>query len=140
MSLNNQLVCISLCFFLSFASIRSFLLGLKRYLLCKTSYEKRKASETFIDKLTYKKWKKDFPLFYIILYYFIIVVHLFSLIGCILLEHFNVKSIGEYIAIGVFCFDLIWIGIHTIAYWSPTRKHFPYERWIHRKNTKKNNK
>lgn len=130
MSIRNQIIVISICFLLSFVFMRGFLYGIKRYQLNKSAYKKRKQSETLKESLLYSKYKEEIPKILIILYYLVLIIHIAGLIICILFYIIEILfNIGELVVRIIVWFDIIWMIIIAVLFWSPG-KEFAYKRWI----------
>lgn len=126
----NQVIVISLCFFISFIFLRGFLYGLKRYRLNNSAYKKRKKGETVKEWFLYSRYKDQLPKLFLYFYYSNILVHLLGLTVCVLFHMINLsRDIGGTIAKVIACYDATWIVIIALLFWSPGRK-YSYERWI----------
>ena len=133
MSINNQIIIISLCFFLSLLYIRGFLYGVKRYQLNNSAYKKRKKGENFKEWMFYSRYKEEIPKTFRILYYAVLIIHPTGMIACLLVYIFGLSAnAGETFAIFIAGFDVVWILVLALLFWSSGRD-YAYERWITKK-------
>lgn len=137
MSLQNQVIVIVLYFLLSFFFIRMFFTGMKCYQLNKNALKKRKKTENFIQWLLYTKFKEEIPFGWRIFYFIFCLIHLGSLISCLLIAAFDTNAsfcVGRIIAISIYLYDTIWILIVFLLFKprSPYQS-LNYERWIKKK-------
>ena len=137
MNFTNQVVVIMLCYSISFLFIRGFLYGIKRYQLNNSAYKKRKKGETFIEWLFYNRYTEEIPKMLRILYYFVLLIHPTCLIACIFAHLIRLSfNFGEMLAIAIAGFDVVWMLVIALLFWSPGRN-YAYERWIPRKRGRK---
>lgn len=133
MSFHNQIIVILLCFLLSFFDIRGFLYGIKRYQLNNSAYKKRKKGETFKEWLLYSRYKEEIPKALRVLYYSVLIIHPACLIACLLVFIIKIPlNIGAILAIAIAGFDVVWMLVIALLFWSPGRD-YAYERWITKK-------
>ena len=140
MSLRNQIIVIILMFFLSFCSLRVFLYGIKRYQLNNSAYKKRKKGENFREWLFYTRYKEEIPKILRVLYYAVLIIHPVCVITC-LLTHITILpiNVGEALAIFIAGFDVIWMLVLALLFWSPGPD-VAYERWITKRRGQKRRK
>lgn len=140
MSIYGHIICIVLCLLVSFLFIRGFLYGIKLYQLNNSAYKKRKKGETVKEWFFYSRYKEEIPKVLLILYYFILILHPVAIIACSL---FNVLGVPLDITLVipriVYYFDVTWILILALLFWSPGKK-YAYERWIVKKKGYHKNK
>ena len=137
MSLWKQMLIILLSFILSFAYIRSFLAGLKRYQLNNSAYKKRKKGESFKEWVFYSRYKKEIPKFLLMFYYCVLVIHCACLVICIFFHNFTkFASIGRLLSILIACFDSVWMLIIAVLFWSSGHS-YAYGRWITKSHGRK---
>lgn len=133
MSFKNQIIVILLCFLLAFHDLRVFLYGIKRYQLNISAYKKRKKGETFKEWLFYSKYKEEIPKILRVLYYTVLIIHPVCLIACVFAYIITSSlNLGEALAIFIAGFDVVWMLVTALLFWSP-RREIPYERWITKK-------
>lgn len=134
MTVGEQLLVIFLMFLLSFVSLRGFILGVKRYLLNKSAYKKRKKGETLKEWFLYSRYREDLPKSLIIFYFCMLIVHLLGGCVCIAVCFLDFSSIiGDISAKVVLWFDFLCILLRMLFFWSPGRK-YAYERWFKKKS------
>lgn len=139
MSIKLQILCILVCFFLSFVFCRGFFYGIKRYRLNNSAYKKRKKDEALKEWLLYSRYKEEIPKVLLVLYYIQLLIHPFSLVVCILLYSINLPGdIGTIIVKVVYYFDVTWILTIALLFWSPGRE-YAYGRWMSQKRKKRKN-
>lgn len=145
MSIERQILVISLMLIVMFLFFRSFYAGIKTYQLNNSAYKKRKKGETFREWLLYSRWKKEIPKGLILLYYSVLLIHLVGIIICLLIHFANLPIIvdsmyiGEVIVRSVFVGDaILWLTI-KLLFWSHGRT-TPYERWIAKRRGQKKKK
>ena len=130
MSSKNQIIVILLCFLIAFLDIRGFLYGIKRYQLNNSAYKKRKKGETFKEWLFYSRYKEEIPKMLRVLYYTVLVIHPVCLIACVVACIITLSvNLGEALAIFIAGFDVIWMLVLALLFWSPGPG-YAYERWI----------
>lgn len=140
MSFRNQIIVIVLMFFLSFCDIRGFLWGVKRYQLNNSAYKKRKKGETFKEWLFYSRYKEEIPKILRALYYSVLIIHPVCLITCLFVHIIELPlSIGGILATAIAGFDVVWMLVIALLFWSPGRD-YAYERWITKKRGQKRKK
>lgn len=133
MSFKNQVIVILLCYLISLISLRSFLYGIKRYQLNNSAYKKRKKGETFKEWLFYCRYKEEIPKMLRVLYYIVLIIHPVCLIACVLVYIIKLSlNLGEALAIFIVGFDVVWMLVIELLFWSP-RRDYAYERWITKK-------
>ena len=133
MSFKNQVIVIILCNFISLLFVRGFLYGVKRYQLNNSAYKKRKKGETSKEWLFYNRYKQEIPKILRVLYYTILIIHPVCLITCLLAYIITLSlNFGEALAIFIAGFDVIWMFVIALLFWSPGRD-YAYERWITKK-------
>ena len=145
MSIALQISIIFLMLVFIFGYLRSFLFGIKRYQLNNSAYKKRKKGETFVEWLLYRRWKEEIPKGFILLYYSTLLIHLASILACLLFHISNLRIsvggsyIGEVIVKCITVGDaLVWLIIQLL-FWSRGRT-TPYERWITKNRGQKKKK
>lgn len=137
MSIQGQIIVILLCFFISFLYIRGFLYGVKRFQLNNSAYKKKKKQESFIEWLTYSRYKDEIPKIALVFYFSILLIHLICIIVCVICYIINqLPETGQLLAKIVFYFDMVWIIAVALLFWSPGRG-YAYERWITKKRGQK---
>ena len=137
MSFRNQIIVIFLCYFLSLLFIRGFLYGIKRYQLSNSGYKRRKKRERFKEWLFYSKYKEEIPKILRVLYYTVLIIHPVCLIACLLAYFITLPlNIGRALAIFIAGFDVVWMLVIALLFWSPGSD-YAYERWITRKKGQK---
>ena len=137
MRFTNQIIVISLCFWISFIFLRSFLYGIKRYRLNNSAYKKRKKGESIKEWFFYNKYKDILPKFFLCFYYSFVLVHLLAISVCILFRMINLScNAGGIVAIVIACYDALWILVIALLFWSPGRT-YAYERWINKYTNEK---
>ena len=132
-----QLLAIIWLFLLSFCFYRCFLYGVKTYQLNNSALKKREKGQSFKEWLLYTRYKEEIPKILLVVYYFILIIHLLGIISCIIL-HFTDKNYlitGRIIVIFFVCFDVIlWLTIQ-ILFWG--KQDFAYDRWINKRRGQK---
>ena len=139
MTLKNEILLTSFMFFLAFCYLRSFLSSLVSYQLNKSAIRKRKKGQNFIEWLLYLRYKDVITKIFILLYYSVLVIHLMCIPVFVLFEYaIEVTSfdIGHIIAISVFIFDMSWMLIMFILFFSHGLN-YPFERWITKRRGQK---
>lgn len=139
MSLKGQFIIIIGMYFIVMLYIRGFLYGIKRYQLSNTSYKKRKKAETFKEWLFYSRYKEEIPKPLRILYYVVLMIHPLCMIACTVMYFMKLPAIGKAIAIDLTVFDILWVLVIQLLFWSPGPD-WAYERWITRKRGQKRDK
>lgn len=140
MSFKNQVIVILLCYFISLLFARGFLYGIKRYQLNNSAYKKRKKGETFKEWLFYNRYKEEIPKILRALYYTVLIIHPVCLIACVFAYVITSSlSPGGALAIFIAGFDVVWMLVIALLFWSPGRD-YAYERWITRKRGQKRKK
>ena len=140
MSFKNQIIVIVLCFLIAFLDVRGFLYGVKRFQLNNSAYKKRKKGETFKEWLFYSSYKEEIPKILRVLYYSILIIHPACLIICLFACAIKMPmKIGGTLAIAVASFDVVWMLVIAVFFWSPGRD-YAYERWITKKHGQKRDK
>ena len=141
MSLKDGLIALLLLSLLAFVCIRAFLAGIINYNLSNKAYKKRINGVTIKQRLFYDKFRNEIPKIFFYLYIFILVFHFFAII-CYIFFILNDVQI-------VLCFDLIWLFIITIMFYSPLKRgnnhwrfnkrgeNIDYSRWITKSKSKK---
>ena len=130
MSLKNQMIVILLCFFVSFIYIRGFLYGIKRYQLNNSAYKKRKKGESVKEWLFYSRYREEIPKILRVLYYTVFIIHPVFLVACFFAYIITLPlNFGEALAIFIAGFDVVWMLVIVLLFWSPGRD-YAYERWI----------
>ena len=133
MSISNQVLVIFLCFALSFLFIRGFIYGIIRYLLNTNAYKKKKKNQSPKEWFLYSRYKNEIPKFFLALYIIVLLVHVLGLGVCVVLwVKCSQQNVGEVITKIIAFFDVSWIIMISLLFWSPRRK-FAYERWIKKK-------
>ena len=133
MSFKNQVIVITLCFFISFLFDRGFLYGIKRYQLNNSAYKKRKKGETFKEWLFYSRYKEEIPQILRSLYYTVLIIHPVCLIACVVAYVITSSlNFGGALAIFIAGFDAVWMLVIALLFWSPGPD-YAYERWITKK-------
>ncbi len=136
MIFRNQIILLIISFLLFFSYIRGFMYGIKRYQLNKSAYKKRKKGETFLEWLTYSRYKEEIPRIFRILNYFVLIIHPVVMIPCIFIRGTELEfHLGYIIVVTLFIFNLIWALSITLLFWSPKGK--KYERWITKRRGQK---
>lgn len=130
MTIFNSVIGVICCFVISFAYIRGFLYGVKRYRLNNSAYKKIKKGETFKQWFFYSRYKSVIPTLWRAVYYTILLLHLsaFICIFFVVLTWISLSIADKLIAI-LFYFDAAWISLTMICFWQP-KSGFKYERWI----------
>lgn len=124
------IICIFLLFVITFAYIRGFIFGLKHYQLNKSAYKKRKKGETFKEWFFYSRYKNEIPIWVLILYFTMILIHIIAIILCIVMNIIKEPiQTARDITIFIFGFDTVYMLIIGLMFWSPGPG-FAYERWI----------
>ena len=140
MSFKNQVVVILGCYFISLLFVRGFLYGIKRYQLNNSAYKKRKKGETFKEWLFYSRYKEEIPKILRVLYYSVLIFHPACLIACLFAHTIKLPLIiGKTFAIAIASFDVIWMLVIALLFWSPGPD-YTYERWITKKRGQKRKK
>jgi len=130
MSIGRQIAALCLMFLISFFHIRGYLSGVKMYQLNNSAYRKRKKGESFKEWLFYSRYKREIPKAFLILYYYVILIHLGNIFTCLLFYIIKPLSfIGGIIVIVVALTDSIWMIVLKLLFWTPGAR-TPYERWI----------
>lgn len=131
MSFGRQIIVLFGSFFVSFPYIRCFFYGLIRYQLNNSAYKKRKKRQSFKEWLFYDRFKEEIPKILRVIYYSILIIHLFCLISCIFIYITGLPSdIGRIFAVFLFNFDGVWMSVIGILFWTPRRPDWAFERWI----------
>ena len=137
MTLKNQILVIFLCFTLSFVYIRGFLSGVKTYQLNNSAYKKRKKGETFLEWLSYSRYKEEIPKILRVFYFAVLFVHLSCIIICLFLYMIKLPmNIGGSIATAIVVFDAVWMLVLNLLFWH-SKPGFAYKRWITKKRGQK---
>ena len=137
MSFKNQVIVILLCYLISLLFVRGFLYGIKRYQLNNSAYNKRKKGETFKEWLFYSRYKEEIPKILRVLYYTVLIIHPVCLIACVFAYFITLSlNLGEALAISIAGFDVVWMLVIALLFWSPGRD-YAYERWITKKRVQK---
>lgn len=137
MSFENQFVVILICYFTAFLFIRGFLYGIKRYQLNNSAYKKRKNGETFKEWLLYNRYQEEIPKILQTLYYSVLIIHPACLIACLFVYIIKLPlNIGGILATFIAGFDVVWMLVIALLFWSP-RRDYAYERWIPKKKRRK---
>lgn len=126
-------------FTLSLWYMRSFLYGLKRYRLNLNACKKRHKSETFWERLTYKKFRDVIPVPFLVWYWAIWIVHLTCMVLIFVIwargkAEVYVRNILKAM---LYYFDPCWIAIMQILFWSPKNPGWNYQNWLSPKVNKK---
>ena len=143
MSFGRQVVGIFTAYFLFYIHIRCFLFGIKRYQLNNSAYKKRRKSESFIDWLFYKKYKEEIPKGLRLLHHVVLIIHPACFVACLIVHitgltlHFD---IGYILVTSLIIFDVSWMLILTLLFWSPRKGRDIYERWIKKRRGQKRRK
>ena len=133
MSFKNQVIVILLCYFISLVFLRGFLYGVKRYQLNNSAYKKRKKGENFKEWLFYSRYKEEIPMILRVLYYTVFIIHPVCLIACLFEYIITLPlDLGGSLAVFIAGFDVVWMLVIALAFWSPGRE-YAYERWIIKK-------
>ena len=118
MTLKNQILVIFLCFTLSFVYIRGFLSGVKTYQLNNSAYKKRKKGETFLEWLSYSRYKEEIPKILRVFYFAVLFVHLSCIIICLFLYMIKLPmNIGGAIATALVTPHMLVIGLGAMFSW-----------------------
>lgn len=139
MIVEDQIIVIFFIFCIAFICIRGFLTGVKSYQLNKSALKKRRKSESFKERMLYSKFKEEIPKALLLLYFSILIVHPVAIVVCILLRFIDTDisfNIGGIIAKTIFYFDIAWMLIIMLLFWTPGTG-FAYERWITRNRGQK---
>ena len=139
MNIERQVLVVVLCLILSFAYLRGFLFGIKRYRLNISAYNKRRKGESFTEWLLYTRYRDVIPQFFYIFYYFVIGLHITAILFCLFLHICCIESIGRHIAIGIFLIDTIWLVTLALLFWSDGEG-YAYKRWIKKSKEKRKGK
>lgn len=128
----DPIIVIFLTFCLSFAYLRGFLYGIKRYQLNNSAYKKKKNGETFTEWILYSRYTQEIPKLLRVFYYFVLIIHSVSILICAILCFTKYSSnIGMPIAKAIYYFDAGWAILIAFLFWSPKkRSDYPYARWI----------
>ena len=138
MSLTSQIIVILILYIFCFFDIRFFLYGIKRYQLNNSAYKKRKEGETFKEWFFYTRYKEEIPKILLALYFYVLIIHPLSILACFLVHAIKLpSSIGEGIALCTVLIDCVGGLLLGLLFWSPTRRDYPYERWIAKKRGQK---
>ena len=87
--------------------------------------------------LLYTRYKEEIPKILLVVYYFILIIHLLGIISCIIL-HFTDKNYlitGRIIVIFFVFFDEILRLTIQILFWG--KQDFAYDRWINKRRGQK---
>ena len=136
MSLTGEIIINLLCFLITFVYIRTFLYGIKRYRLNNSAHKKLKKGETFKEWFFYSRYKKVIPVFWRIIYFALLLVHLTILVLCIFFNIINqLCAVCEVLVKGLIFYDLSHILIIGTLFYS-SKSIIAYERWISKKYEK----
>ncbi|MBE6548217.1 MAG: hypothetical protein E7667_04990 [Ruminococcaceae bacterium] len=140
MNFKNQIIVIALCYFISFVFLRGFLYGIKRYQLNNSAYKKRKKEESFKEWLFYNRYTAEIPKILRTLYCLVLISHPACLITCVIVHFIELSfNVGQMLAIGIAGFDVLWMLLIALLFWSP-KPDFAYGRWIPKKKGQKHDK
>ena len=131
MSIDRQILFISLLWGGSFLAIRNILWGIKELYLSKHERKRRKQGQTFKEWFLYSRYRNEIPKILIWLYFTVLIIHPISFV-CVCIAFF-VESWrkGTYIlTIAILVFDLIWIFLIFLLSWKPGSPWVHYEQWI----------
>ena len=143
MSFGRQAAAIFVTYLLFYTHIRCFLFGIKRYQLNNSAYKKRRKSENFIDWLFYRKYKEEIPKRLRLLHHVVLIIHPACFVACLIVHitgltlHFD---IGYILVTSLIFFDIFWMLILTLLFWSPRKGRDIYERWIEKRRGQKRRK
>ena len=143
MSFERQVLGIFVTYLLVYPSIRSFLSGIKRYQLNNSAYKKRRKSENFIDWLFYRKYKEEIPKRLRLLHHVVLIIHPACFVACLIVHitgltlHFD---IGYILVTSLIFFDVFWVLMLTLLFWTPGIDRNKYERWIKKRRGQKRRK
>ena len=132
MSFERQILVIALMSLLAFFYDRGFILGIKNYQLNNSAYKKRKKGETIGEWFLYTRYRDIIPKGWIIFYFILLALHVLCFIICIVVNFTSQSKIGEIVAIFTFFFDVAWVLVLHILFWSK-KPGYAYERWIQKK-------
>ena len=103
----------------------------------RNAYKKRKKGETFKEWLFYSRYKEEIPKILRVLYYTVLIIHPVCLIACVFAYIITLSlNLGEVLAIFIAGFDVVWMLVIALLFWSPGRD-YAYERWITKKRGQK---
>lgn len=136
MNIERQVLVVVLCLILSFAYLRGFLFGLKRYRLNISAYNKRRKGESFAEWFLYTRYRDVIPQFFYVFYCCVIGLHITAILFCLFLHTCCIKSIGRYIAVGIVLIDAIWLVTLALLFWN-NGDGYAYKRWIKKAKEKK---
>ena len=131
MDFGKQILVIFLMSLLSFFYIRGFIYGIKNYQLNPSAFKKRKKGETIKEWFFYTRYKDVIPKGWRIFYFFLLVLHFIFFIICIVGVSIS-QTIGDFTAKFAFYFDVAWVFIFHLLFWSK-KPGYAYERWIQKK-------
>lgn len=151
MSLKDGLIALLLLSLMAFVCIRAFLVGIINYNLSDKAYKKRVKGTTIKQRLFYDKFRDEIPKIFFYLYIIILVFHFWAIICYIffILNDVQISYCEFLVKKVVFYFDMMWLFITTIMFYSPLKRgnnhwHFnkrgeniDYSRWITKTKNKK---
>ena len=133
MSIQGQLVCIVICWVLFSFYYRGFLNGAIHYQLNLSAYKKRKKGQSIKEWLLYSRFKEELPKTFLLLHYFMLILHPSCMIVCILLYIIEMPlEVGASVVKTTAIFDAACDLIIALLFWSPGRD-YAYDRWITKK-------
>lgn len=137
MIFRDQMIVTILIYLVCLFYIRGFIYGIKRYQLNNSAYKKRKKGESFIEWLTYSRYKEEIPKIFIILYYFVVIIHPVVIVACICIRSAELGSnLGYIFVTTLIIVDSLWMGAIALLFWSPG-KDYAYKRWITKRRGQK---
>ncbi len=140
MSIQDQIFIILAMFAIGLYFIRGFLDGIIYYQLNRKAYKKRKEGQSLKEAILYSRFKQEIPNVLLILYYFIIFIHIAAATVCIIISILDrYQTIGDFIPRFIYYFDGLWVIVIHLMFWSP-KPGIPYERWISKRRGMKNKK
>lgn len=134
MGLREQLIVIVGMFILAYPYFRSVAYGIKRYQLNNSAYKKRKKEESLIDRLLYIKFREEIPKIILVLNIILLLIHPLASLICVIAYFVKATFVGIIVAYAMVVFDLLWMLIIALLFWTPRRGGYPYERWIKKKH------
>ena len=140
MSTDKQLFVVLIMFILSFILIRGLLSCVKNLYLSK-SQRKKKIKQSFKEWILYSRYKKEIPIWLYILYYFIISVHLLSLLFIIVTYIFeDIIFITQILTISIYIFDICWCFVIYFLSWQPGGSSLHFDQLVGQPLRRKRNK
>ena len=138
MSFELQIVVIVVMHLVMFLGFRGFFDGIASYQLNRSAYKKRRKGQTLKEWLLCSRFKNEIPKILLFLYYSTALLHICSLLACILLHFLGFGIVvGDIIARIIFCFDNGIMFILTVLFINPKLGVPDFSRWITKRRGQK---